>query len=206
VFLNYNELFPDRANKFGSDRATEETDEVEDEEYVPEEEALPTLKTVAKPSTTPAIDALNKRLGFLFPKISRIVYNGPVTVVFFEDGSKSKVKAQKGCKADKELGLVYALVKRLVCSPEVYTDRDGYGVRLLNNGEIYGNGFGNLIANAAEAGFDQQAKNIRKEQKLQAARVKEHEKEHVKKLAANDNPPKNDKSNQIKKIINKIKK
>lgn len=102
-------------------------------------------ETVYHPSTDPAIAALNKRLNFNFPKIVHIIYNDPVTIVFFADGTKAKVKAQTGVPFTKEGGLVYALLKRLVCIPDI------------DDNEVAGNGFGNVLDRAANAGFDQKA-------------------------------------------------
>ena len=100
-------------------------------------------ETVYRPSAAPGIEALNERLNFNFPKIVNVIYNDPVTIVFFEDGTKVKVKAQAGVPFTKEGGLVYALLKRLVCIPDI----DG--------NEVMGNGFGNILEKAANAGFDQ---------------------------------------------------
>ena len=59
-----------------------------------------------------------------FPKISRVVFNEPVTKVWFEDGTTSMVKASKDDTFSKEAGLAFAIVKRLYGTPD---DRGNYG-------------------------------------------------------------------------------
>lgn len=59
-----------------------------------------------------------------FPKISRVVFNEPVTKVWFEDGTTSMVRASKDDTFSKEAGLAFAIVKRLYGTPD---DRGNYG-------------------------------------------------------------------------------
>lgn len=58
-----------------------------------------------------------------FPKISRVVFNEPVTKVWFEDGTTSMVRASKDDTFSKEAGLAFAIVKRLYGTPD---DRGNY--------------------------------------------------------------------------------
>ena len=59
-----------------------------------------------------------------FPKISRVVFNEPVTKVWFEDGTTSMVRASKDDTFSKEAGLAFAIVKRLYGTSD---DRGNYG-------------------------------------------------------------------------------
>lgn len=46
------------------------------------------------------------------PKIKNVIFNNPATIVFWEDGTKTIVKAQKGDIFDKEKGLAMAITKK----------------------------------------------------------------------------------------------
>lgn len=48
----------------------------------------------------------------IMPKIERVVYNNPATVVFWDDGTKTVVKCQKGDTFSKETGLAMAIAKK----------------------------------------------------------------------------------------------
>ena len=45
--------------------------------------------------------------------IKEIIYNNPVTVVFWSDGSKTMSKCKKGDKYNEETGLLYCIIKKL---------------------------------------------------------------------------------------------
>ena len=45
--------------------------------------------------------------------IKEVIYNKPVTIVFWSDGTKTVSKASKGDKYNKETGLIYCIVKKL---------------------------------------------------------------------------------------------
>ena len=47
------------------------------------------------------------------PKIERVIFNNPATIVFWSDGIKTVVKVN-GESFDKEKGLAMAIVKRLM--------------------------------------------------------------------------------------------
>lgn len=59
-----------------------------------------------------------------FPKIKRVVFNDPVTKVWFEDGTTSSVRVSKDDVFSKEAGLAFAIVKRLCGTPD---ERGNYG-------------------------------------------------------------------------------
>lgn len=46
------------------------------------------------------------------PNIKNVIFNPPATVVYFEDGTKTVVKCQKGDEFDAEKGLAMAVAKR----------------------------------------------------------------------------------------------
>lgn len=48
----------------------------------------------------------------LIPGIERVIYNNPATIVFWDDGTKTIVKAQDGEPYEKEKGLAMAVAKR----------------------------------------------------------------------------------------------
>lgn len=60
--------------------------------------------------TLAAIDILTKQQKK--PKIKDVKFNDPATIVFWEDGTKTVVKAQDGEKFDKEKGLAMAIIKK----------------------------------------------------------------------------------------------
>lgn len=46
-------------------------------------------------------------------KIDRVIYNGPATIVFWNDGAKTIVKCSENDAYDAEKGLAMAVVKRV---------------------------------------------------------------------------------------------
>ena len=46
--------------------------------------------------------------------LTKVIYNNPATIAFWEDGSKTIVKVQDGDTFDKEKGLAMALLKKLL--------------------------------------------------------------------------------------------
>lgn len=47
------------------------------------------------------------------PKIKKVIFNDPATIVFWEDGMKTVVKCQEGDMFDPEKGIAMAMAKRL---------------------------------------------------------------------------------------------
>lgn len=45
--------------------------------------------------------------------IIKVIYNNPVTIVFWSDGTKTTSKALKGDKYSEENGLIYCIIKKL---------------------------------------------------------------------------------------------
>lgn len=46
-------------------------------------------------------------------EIDRVIYNGPATIVFWDDGDKTVVKCHEGDTYDKEKGLAFACMKKM---------------------------------------------------------------------------------------------
>lgn len=55
-------------------------------------------------------------------EIENVIFNKPVTVVLWSDGSKTIVRCGKGDKFDKEKGLALAIVKRMLGNTGAYYD------------------------------------------------------------------------------------
>ena len=54
-------------------------------------------------------------------KIKRVICNGPATIVFWNDGTKTVVKLQEEDETDDEKGILYAALKKLATKKE-YND------------------------------------------------------------------------------------
>lgn len=81
------------------------------------------------------------------PKIKKIIFNNPTTIVFFEDESKSIVKASNEDSFNKTTGVIYAIIKRIYGSIDLYDN------------EVKGNGYMNHLEKIIETlSFDQQTK------------------------------------------------
>ena len=52
--------------------------------------------------------------------IQKILYNNPVVVVFWSDGTKTKAKARNNDQFDEEVGLMYCILKKI--QPNVNLD------------------------------------------------------------------------------------
>jgi hypothetical protein len=63
----------------------------------------------------------NENMKFLIPKIKKVLYNEPAVIVFWEDDTKTVVRAQDGEPYDKEKGLAMAISKKALGN-----DRDYY--------------------------------------------------------------------------------
>lgn len=64
------------------------------------------------PATTKGVKAMEHKLPFPPPAIKRVIFNDPATVVLWEDGSKTVVKAHNE-EFDREKGLAMAVCKRI---------------------------------------------------------------------------------------------
>lgn len=54
--------------------------------------------------------------------IEKVIFNNPATIVFWEDGTKTVVKRQKGDRWDKEKGIAMAIAKKLYGNTGKYCD------------------------------------------------------------------------------------
>ena len=61
----------------------------------------------------------NKRLRGL---IKRVVFNGPATIVFWNDGTKTVVKCAEGETYDKEKGLLAAMAKKFYENTNIFVE------------------------------------------------------------------------------------
>lgn len=57
-----------------------------------------------------------------FPEIVDVIFNNPATIVFWDDGTKTIVKCQKGDTYSKETGLAMAIVKKIYGNKGRYND------------------------------------------------------------------------------------
>lgn len=48
------------------------------------------------------------------PKIKRVIFNDPATIVIFEDGSKTIAKSEKHDPYDEEIGMAICIAKRVL--------------------------------------------------------------------------------------------
>lgn len=58
----------------------------------------------------------------IIPEIKDIIFNGPATIVFWKDGTKTVVKAQEGEIVDYEKGMAMAIAKRMLGNKGSYYD------------------------------------------------------------------------------------
>ena len=56
--------------------------------------------------------ARTKAAFYWVPEIKKVIFNDPATIVLWEDGTKTVVKAQDKDQFDKEKGLAMAIVKK----------------------------------------------------------------------------------------------
>ena len=56
------------------------------------------------------------------PEIKNVKFNGPATIVFWEDGTKTVVKCQDGDDYSKEVGLAMCVVKKVFGNTSKYND------------------------------------------------------------------------------------
>ena len=52
-------------------------------------------------------------LSLMEPEIEKVIFNDPATIVYWQDGTKTVVKAQDGEPFDKEKGLAMAIAKKV---------------------------------------------------------------------------------------------
>lgn len=106
-------------------------------------------KSNAKVDISDAVASIADNGAYL-PEIKKIIFNDPSTIVFFADGTKSVVTASKADPFSKELGIVYAIVKRIIGTPD-------------KNGNIkYSNGYLKFIKSLIEKAYDQKEAKLHK--------------------------------------------
>lgn len=55
-----------------------------------------------------------------FPKIERVIFNGPATIVFWQDDTKTVVKCREGDTFDPEKGIAMAIAKKALGNEDGY--------------------------------------------------------------------------------------
>lgn len=81
------------------------------------------------------------------PGISRVIYNDPVTKVWFKDGTSVTIKTSKGDVFSKEIGLCYAIIKRVFGVPD-------------EKGEVKSDGYMNKLKKMVDSAYDQKAEKV----------------------------------------------
>ena len=76
-----------------------------------------------KNNNTPNNDDDADNTSDILDDIKQVIFNDPATIVTFSDGTKVCVKTNENDKFSKEVGLMYALVKRLYAND---VDENGY--------------------------------------------------------------------------------
>ena len=81
---------------------------------------------------TNKIDSTTKRSAFIpkctpkptnyLPEIKNVKFNGPATIVFWADGTKTVVKCQDGDDYSEEVGLAMCIVKKVFGNKSKYND------------------------------------------------------------------------------------
>lgn len=84
------------------------------------------------------------------PNIERIIYNDPVTKVWFVDGTHVTIKTSSHDTFNKEVGLCYAIIKRLLGKPD-------------ENGEIKSDGYMCALKRMVDKAYDQKEIKAKKE-------------------------------------------
>ena len=98
--------------------------------------------------------------------ISRVIYSGRSTTVYFLDGTKTTVTCSANDTYDKQTAIVYALVKRMYGKVGMY-DKNGK----WRPNEIDGNGIGLKIEKIANSGYDQEAEKKRVKKAKETAKA-----------------------------------
>lgn len=94
--------------------------------------------------------------------IKQVIFNDPATIVTFSDGTKVCVKANENDKFSKEVGLMYALVKRL------------YANDVDENGYMKSTGLGEKINKIIKNAVDQKKIEADKKKKLAEKKQKKN--------------------------------
>ena len=84
--------------------------------FIPKYTPISTIATADAPIPTisPAINYL--------PEIKNVKFNGPATIVFWADGTKTVVKCQNGDDYSEEVGLAMCIVKKVFGNTSKYID------------------------------------------------------------------------------------
>lgn len=94
--------------------------------------------------------SLAKRNAFM-PNITKVLYNDPVTKVYFADGTWVIVKTSEHDTFDKERGLIYALAKKMMGEIDPKTN------------EVKSNGYMCELKRFVDNAYDQKDEKAKKE-------------------------------------------
>lgn len=105
---NVYEVFKAIVNKI---EGKEEKKEMENIKYHYDDSVLPQL----------SVDDITKKMYIMYsnPKIKKVIFNNPATIVFWTDNTKTVVKAVNE-KFDPEKGLAMAIAKKYLCNKGNY--------------------------------------------------------------------------------------
>lgn len=68
----------------------------------------------------PAASEAISTLGISFPKIERVMFNGPATIIFWQDDTKTVVKCRESDTFDPEKGIAMAIAKKVLGNEDGY--------------------------------------------------------------------------------------
>ena len=86
---------------------------------------LKTVKTI-KDKTTGHIISSEKTITEVTPRIKRVIFNKPATIVFWTDNTKTIVKCQEGDTYNEETGLALAISKKMLGKKDFYNSFNNY--------------------------------------------------------------------------------
>ena len=79
-----------------------------------ESEAVKDVEKKVSPAKITISDEIKRMIMESSTKIERVIFNNPVTVVLWADGTKTRVRAQAGDTYNKETGLAMCIAKKVL--------------------------------------------------------------------------------------------
>ena len=80
------------------------------------------LSTADKAKLVGIIDSADPKSANYLPEIKNVKFNGPATIVFWADGTKTVVKCQDGDDYSEEVGLAMCIAKKVFGNTSKYND------------------------------------------------------------------------------------
>lgn len=138
------------------------------------------ILTQSKPSKAINVPASsNVQTDSLEIPISRVIYSGLATTVYFTDGTKTTVSCSANDHYDRQTAIVYALIKKIFGKVGRYDKNGKYHAK-----EIDGNGIGLKLEKIAAAGYDQDAEEKLAKEKKEVAKANHIAKQEAEHKAA----------------------